>query len=166
MDPIVIVLLWLTVVALVALGIAGAVLPALPGVPMVFAGLWLGAWIDGYARIGTGTLIVLGVLTALSLLIDFVASALGAKRVGASPKAVTGAVLGSLVGLFFGLPGIILGPLVDSSFRRGLIAEGGDIGQFALSFVVNPISLVLTIGFLALLLQYAPRPSWLRWRRG
>ncbi|WP_281784001.1 DUF456 domain-containing protein [Sinimarinibacterium flocculans] len=114
MDPIVIVLLWLTVVALVALGIAGAVLPALPGVPMVFAGLWLGAWIDGYARIGTGTLIVLGVLTALSLLIDFVASALGAKRVGASPKAVTGAVLGSLVGLFFGLPGIILGPFIGA----------------------------------------------------
>lgn len=62
--------------------------------------------------------------------------------------------------------GIILGPLVDSYFRRGLIAEGGDLGQFALSFVVNPISLVLTIGFLALLLQHAPRPRWLRRRAG
>lgn len=114
MDPIVIALLWLAVVALVAIGMAGAVLPALPGVPMVFIGLWLGAWIDGYSRVGTGTLIVLGVLTALTLLIDFVASALGAKRVGASAKAVTGAVLGSIVGLFFGLPGIILGPFVGA----------------------------------------------------
>lgn len=114
MDPIVLVLLWLAVVALVALGIAGAVLPALPGVPMVFVGLWLGAWIDGYVRVGTGTLIALGVLTALALLIDFVASALGAKRVGASPKALWGAVLGSIVGLFFGLPGIVLGPFVGA----------------------------------------------------
>lgn len=114
MDPIVIALLWLAAVALIAIGIAGAVLPALPGVPMVFIGLWLGAWIDGYSRVGTGTLIVLGILTALALLIDFVASALGAKRVGASAKAVTGAVLGSIVGLFFGLPGIILGPFVGA----------------------------------------------------
>lgn len=114
MDPIVIALLWLAAVALIAIGIAGAVLPALPGVPMVFIGLWLGAWIDGYSRVGSGTLIVLGILTALALLIDFVASALGAKRVGASAKAVTGAVLGSIVGLFFGLPGIILGPFVGA----------------------------------------------------
>jgi uncharacterized protein len=125
MDPVVVILLWLAVVALVAVGLAGAILPALPGVPLVFVGLWLGAWIDGYARVGTGTLIVLGVLTALALLIDFVASALGAKRVGASPQAVWGAVLGSLVGLFFGLPGIVLGPFVGAvagelSARRGL----------------------------------------------
>jgi uncharacterized protein len=125
MDPVVVILLWLAVAALVAVGLAGAILPALPGVPLVFVGLWLGAWIDGYARVGTGTLIVLGVLTALALLIDFVASALGAKRIGASPQAVWGAVLGSLVGLFFGLPGIVLGPFVGAvagelSARRGL----------------------------------------------
>jgi uncharacterized protein len=125
MDPVVVILLWLAVVALVAVGLAGAILPALPGVPLVFVGLWLGAWIDGYARVGTGTLIVLGVLTALALLIDFVASALGAKRVGASPQAVWGAVLGSLIGLFFGLPGIVLGPFAGAvagelSARRSL----------------------------------------------
>jgi uncharacterized protein len=114
MDPAVTILLWLAVVALVGIGIAGAILPALPGVPLVFVGLWLGAWIDGYARVGTGTLIVLGVLTVLTLLIDFIASALGAKRVGASPQAVWGAVLGSMVGLFFGLPGIVLGPFVGA----------------------------------------------------
>ncbi len=114
MDPFVLILLWLGVVVLVAVGLAGAILPALPGVPMVFVGLWLGAWIDGYARVGTGTLIVLGVLTVVALLVDFVASALGAKRIGASPQAVWGAVLGSVVGLFFGLPGIVLGPFVGA----------------------------------------------------
>jgi uncharacterized protein len=125
MDPVVVILLWLAVVALVAVGLAGAILPALPGVPLVFAGLWLGAWIDGYTRVGTGVLIVLGVLTALALLIDFVASALGAQRVGASPQAVWGAVIGSVVGLFFGLPGIVVGPfagavLGELSARRSL----------------------------------------------
>lgn len=125
MDPIVAILLWLAVVVLVAVGLAGAILPALPGVPLVFVGLWLGAWIDGYARVGAGTLIALGALTALALFIDFVASALGAKRVGASPQAVWGAVLGSLVGLFFGLPGIVLGPFLGAmlgelSARRNL----------------------------------------------
>ncbi len=114
MDPVVMVLLWLAVVGLILVGMAGTVLPALPGVPLVFAGLWLGAWIDDYARVSVTTLIVLGVLTGLALLIDFVASALGAKRVGASPQAIWGAVIGSIAGLFFGLPGIILGPFVGA----------------------------------------------------
>ncbi|MDP9140383.1 MAG: DUF456 domain-containing protein [Pseudomonadota bacterium] len=114
MDPIVLILLWLAVLALVAIGLAGAVIPALPGMPLLFAGLWLGAWIDGYARVGTTTLIVLGVIVALAMTIDFIASALGAKKVGASPQAIWGSVIGSIVGMFFGLPGIILGPFVGA----------------------------------------------------
>lgn len=106
--------LWLLVFALVAAGIAGTVLPMLPGVPMIFIGLWLGAWIDGYQRVGAFTLILLGALVALSLLIDFLAGALGARRVGASPRAVSGALIGSVVGLFFGLPGLLLGPFVGA----------------------------------------------------
>lgn len=107
-------LLWLAVAVVVGVGLAGTVIPALPGVPLIFAGLWLAAWIDGYARVGAVTLTVLGVLTVLAVVIDFVASALGARRVGASPRAITGAVLGSLVGMFFGLPGIVLGPFVGA----------------------------------------------------
>ncbi|HEY0975166.1 MAG TPA: DUF456 family protein [Solimonas sp.] len=114
MDAYLSVLLWISVVALVAVGLAGAVLPVLPGVPLVFAGLWLGAWIDGYTRVGGFTIGVLAALTVLALVLDIVASALGAKRVGASPQAVTGAVLGSIVGLFFGLPGLVLGPFVGA----------------------------------------------------
>lgn len=117
--------LWIVVVVLVLAGLAGTLLPALPGTPLVFAGLWLGAWIEGYSRVSEFTMIVLGVLTALSLAVDFVAGALGAKRVGASPKAVSGAALGTVVGMFFGLPGLILGPFVGAvlgelSARRSL----------------------------------------------
>lgn len=114
MDPVMYTVLWLVALALVAVGVAGAVLPMLPGVPMVFIGLWLGAWIDDYQRVGTITLIVLGVLVVFSIVIDFVASALGAKRVGASPLAVWGSLIGSIVGMFFGLPGLLIGPFAGA----------------------------------------------------
>ena len=107
-------LLWLLAVLLVLVGLAGAVLPALPGVPLVFAGLWLAAWIDDYAQVSALTLAVLGVLTVLAMAVDLVASALGAKRVGASRQAIAGAMIGAVVGLFFGLPGLLLGPFVGA----------------------------------------------------
>ncbi len=125
MDLLTLILLWVLVVTLVGVGLSGAVVPALPGVPLVFAGLWLGAWIDGYTRVSALTLGVLAALVVLSIIIDFLAAAVGAQRVGASRQAIWGAVLGSLVGLFFGLPGIVLGPFVGAvlgelSARRSL----------------------------------------------
>jgi uncharacterized protein len=107
-------LIWIAAIGLIALGLAGTVIPALPGVPLVFAGLWLAAWADGYAHVGALTLSLLGVLVVLSVVIDFAASAMGAKRVGASPKAITGSVIGTFAGLFFGLPGLLLGPFVGA----------------------------------------------------
>ena len=107
-------LLWLLAVLLVLVGLAGAVLPALPGVPLVFAGLWLAAWIDDYAQVSALTLAVLGVLTVLAVAVDLVAYARGAKRVGASRQAIAGAMIGAVVGLFFGLPGLLLGPFVGA----------------------------------------------------
>jgi hypothetical protein len=126
MDPVTI-LLWLLVVALVLVGLAGAVLPALPGVPLVFAGLWLAAWIDGYARVGGWTLGVLAVLTLLAMAVDLIATALGAKKVGASRQAIAGAALGTLVGIFFGLPGLLLGPFIGAV--AGEMSVRGGLGQ-------------------------------------
>ena len=96
------------------MGIAGTVLPALPGPTLVFAGLVLAAWAEGFAEVGAATLAALGVLTALTFAVDFAASAFGARRVGASRRAVVGAALGMLVGLFFGLPGLVLGPFLGA----------------------------------------------------
>ena len=106
--------LWVAAAALILAGVAGTVLPAVPGPPLVLAGLCLVAWLDDFARVGGWTLAVLGVLTALTYAIDFAAAALGAKRVGASRRAIAGALIGGLVGLFFGLPGLILGPFVGA----------------------------------------------------
>ena len=117
---------------LVVIGLVGVVMPALPGIPLVFAGLLLAAWAGGFAKIGVFTLVVLGALTLLSLVIDFWATALGAKRVGASRKAVAGAMLGMLGGLVFGPIGVFVGPFAGAVagellHRRGLRQD--DLGH-------------------------------------
>ncbi len=100
--------------ALIVGGLIGAVLPTLPGIPMIFGGIWLAAAVDGYRHLGAGWLIGLGALAALGVLMDFIAAAIGAKRVGASKQAVWGATIGTFAGLFFGLPGLILGPFAGA----------------------------------------------------
>ena len=95
-------------------GVAGVVLPVLPGAPLVWLGLVLAAWADGFTRVSGWTLGFLGLLAASTLLIDFVATAAGAQRVGAGRWAILGAAAGTLVGLFFGLPGLVLGPFVGA----------------------------------------------------
>ncbi len=107
-------ILMLLAVALVAVGIVGTVVPALPGAPLVFLGLLLAAWVDHFEKVGWFTLTVLAVLTVLTFVVDFMAASLGAKRVGASWAALAGAALGMIVGLFFSIPGLILGPFVGA----------------------------------------------------
>jgi uncharacterized protein YqgC (DUF456 family) len=108
-------ILWWILAALVVIaGLLGTVVPALPGIPLMFAGLVMAAWITDFEPVGWGTLGVLAVLTILSLIIDFMAAAFGAKGQGASPRAFWGATLGAIVGMFFGLPGIILGPFIGA----------------------------------------------------
>ena len=106
--------MWVLAVVLVLLGIAGTVLPALPGAPLVFAGLLLAAWADGFAKVGWLPLTVLGVLAVATYAVDLLATALGARRVKASGLAIAGAVVGSLVGLFFGFVGLLVGPFVGA----------------------------------------------------
>jgi len=120
-------LLWILAAVLMLLGLAGVVLPALPGIPLMFAGMLVAAWIDDFTRIRTITLVILGVLTLFTLIIDFAAGALGAQRVGASRQAIVGAALGSLIGLFFGLPGLLLGPFVGGVV--GELAGNRDVNQ-------------------------------------
>lgn len=115
-------------------GLAGAVLPALPGVPLVFAGLWLGAWIDGYREVSGWWVVVFGVLTVLAMVVDFAATALGAKKVGASRQAIAGAMLGTVAGLFIGPPliGLLIGPFVGAVLgelsARGSFAHATNVG--------------------------------------
>ena len=108
-------ILWTVSGALILLGLAGTVLPALPGVTLVFVGIALAAWIDDFARIPVWLLLILGVLTAVAWVVEYAAAAMGAKRAGASQLAVVGAVAGTLAGIFSGLWGLLFMPLVGAA---------------------------------------------------
>lgn len=107
-------LLWLLSLILVIAGIVGLLLPALPGIVLVFAGLVVAAWAEDFTYVGQGTLIFLLVLCLLGYVIDFLAGALGASRYGAGKYSIIGAAIGAVAGMFFGLPGILLGPFIGA----------------------------------------------------
>src|SRR5262245_46106158 len=109
------ILLYVLGVALVIVGLAGIVLPALPGHLLILAGLVVAAWAEHFTRVGVWTLVVIAVIAAASFLVDFAAAAFGAKHLGASSRAMVGAGLGTIAGLFFGLPGVIVGPFVGAA---------------------------------------------------
>ena len=124
--------LWLLAAILVLVGIAGTVVPVLPGAPLVFLGLVCGAWADGFRKVGWFTLSILAVLMVLTLVVDLLASRWGAKRVGASWLALAGAFVGTLVGLFFNIPGLIFGPFLGAVAGEWLavrnLRQAGKVG--------------------------------------
>ncbi len=125
-------LLFVLAAILVLVGLAGIVLPALPGIPLIFAGLLLAAFAGGFEQVGAGTLVALAVLTLLSVAVDFWATAVGAKRVGASRLAIIGAVLGTLFGLFMGPLGLFVGPFAGAlagELIHGRRLDQAGIGQ-------------------------------------
>ena len=146
-------------VVLVIVGIAGTVLPALPGIPLVFAGLLLAAWADGFQHVGAWTLGTLAVLTIVSFAVDLLATALGAKRVGASRLALLGATIGTFVGLFFSFVGIFIGPFVGAVIgelihRRKLEDMGHaakvGVGTWVGLLLGTVLKLVIAFGMLGL----------------
>ncbi len=107
--------LWVLVAVLMTAGVVGTVLPVIPGAILIFAGAVLGAWIDDWSRVSAWTLGVLGLLALISIACDFVAGSLGAKRLGASSLAVSGAAIGTVVGVFTGLWGVLFMPFVGAA---------------------------------------------------
>jgi uncharacterized protein YqgC (DUF456 family) len=114
-GPVTAILLWVVATAMIVLGVAGTVLPMLPGAILVFGGIVLAAWIDGFARIPVWLLLLLAVLTAMAWAIDYLAAAAGAKRAGASKLAIIGAGVGTLAGIFSGLWGLLFMPLAGAA---------------------------------------------------
>ena len=108
-------LLWVLCIALIVLGLAGTVLPVLPGTLLVWAGIVLGAWIDDFARVSVTTVVVISVLGVVAWALDYAAGLLGAKKAGASKQALLGAAVGTVVGLFMGLVGVLFMPLVGAA---------------------------------------------------
>jgi uncharacterized protein YqgC (DUF456 family) len=130
-------------IVLVLVGLAGAVLPALPGLPFVFGGLWALAFATHYTRVGMVTLSVLVVLLIVGMAMDFIAGSLGAKKFGASKEAIAGSLVGAFVGMFFGLPGLVLGPFIGAVV--GELKARRPMGQAAVSGVGAWIGLLLGV---------------------
>jgi len=137
--------------AAMAVGIAGLILPVLPGSVLIVAGAIAVAWAEDFTRVGWGTLTAVIVLGVLVWLVDLAASLLGAKAFGASRWAVVGAGVGVLVGLFLGPAGIVLGPAVGAvafeyarnpDFQRAAKAGLGAFLGFVLGSAVK-----LALGF-------------------
>jgi uncharacterized protein len=149
---------WQLIVAilLVAIGISGIVLPLLPGVPLVFAGLLLAASTDGFAKVSILTMVIIGVIALLAWLVDLVSSMVTAKKAGASKYALWGAGIGALLGILGGIPGLIIGPAVGAiigelithkdTSRATTVGIAAGLG-FVLALVVK---VVLTLTMLAI----------------
>ena len=145
-------------VLLVMLGFAGMLLPALPGAPVMLAGFVLLAWAEDFLFVGSWTLVILAVMAAFTYVIDFGAALLGAQRFGASPRALLGAGIGAVVGLFFGLPGIFLGPLLGACI--GQLTAVGDLraaakagfGTFVGLLLGASLKIAIAVSMLALFL--------------
>ncbi len=136
---------------LMLVGIAGSVLPALPGLPVVWVGMLIAAWAGGFQHIGWPVLALLALLVLMAQAVDVLAGILGAKQLGASRRALVGATLGTLVGVFFGLPGLLLGPFLGALL--GELSAGNSVLRSThvgfgawLGFVVGSV-LKLTLGF-------------------
>lgn len=118
---------------LIAVGMLGVILPVLPGIPVAFAGMLLAAWLGDFEKISAFTIILLALLTAASVAVDFFAGLIGAKRAGASKMAMLGGALGGLLGfIVLNFIGLIIGPFIGVmavEMARGKSAhEAGKIG--------------------------------------
>jgi uncharacterized protein len=107
-------ILWIISAILTVAGLSGLLLPIIPGAPLLFLGLLFGAWAENFRYIGVWTLLILAGMTALTYLVEFSASILGVKKFGGSKRAMAGAALGGIIGLFFGIPGILIGPFLGA----------------------------------------------------
>ncbi len=118
---------YLIAALLVIVGLAGIILPVLPGIPLVFVGLLIAAWTEGFERVGWLPLVVLGVLTLISIVVDILSTVVGAQKVGASKKALLGAAIGTVAGLFFMPIGLFVGPFAGAAVGEYL--HGRQLGQ-------------------------------------
>jgi uncharacterized protein len=151
---------------LMVLGLAGSVIPLLPGPILIWLGALVWAWGDGFQRVGWPTLLVLGVVTLVAWTSDLFLSTVVSRRAGASWKAIGGSILGGLVGgiLLSGVPilGTVVGALlgavagmwgVEYSVRRdgkaALAAVRAYISGFAVAALVEMTLAFLMLGIFA-----------------
>ncbi len=149
---------------LMLVGLVGCVLPMLPGTPLVFAGIYIYAWLTGFTLISRNLIIFFLILTVFSVVIEYISSSIGSKKFGASKLGFFGAFVGAIIGVFFIPWGLIIGPLagallgelivgkkIKEAFRSG---TGAVIGFFGGTFLKIVISFAMIAFFTIRLLQH------------
>ena len=138
-------------------GMVGCILPIIPGPILSFAALLLLSWVKNWQTFSQTFLIVMAMLTALLIILDYVAPALGAKKYGASRYGLWGSAIGMITGIFFIPPwGMIVGAFVGAMV--GELASGKS-GRKALRagwgiLIGNILGIGLKLAFTAVVLFY------------
>lgn len=114
---------WTLTICLLVLGVVGSVLPLLPGPLLIFLAGLIHTFLRPESGMSWPGIIVLALLLVIAYVLDFVSGAIGAKWFGASRWGIAGVFIGGVVGLFFALPGLILGPVVGGLAFEIIFAE-------------------------------------------
>lgn len=124
-DIAVLVIKWVTVGTLMMGGLLGTFLPVLPGSFFILLGAVAHYFLFGQSASGLNwvSFVVLTLLFAASVLVDWLSGAIGAKWFGASKWGIVGAIVGGIVGMFFGFVGIIVGPLLGAFIFEMIFAK-------------------------------------------
>jgi len=136
----------------------------LPGTPLVFAGIYIYAWLTGFTIISRNLIIIFLILTVVSVVIEYISSSIGSKKFGASKLGFLGAFVGAIIGVFFVPWGLILGPLcgaligeliVGKKIKEAFRAGGGAVlGFFGGTFLKIVASFVMIALFTINLIRY------------
>ncbi len=150
-------MLMILAVICAVVGIAGCVLPALPGTPICFLGLLLARW--GGVEIASKVLVMAAVATIVVSVADYYLPIWFTKKFGGSKQATRGSMIGIVAGLFFMPWGIILGPFIGA-FLGELSNKESDgnkafkvaFGSFAAFFFGTGLKLAVSIWITVLII--------------
>jgi len=135
------------------IGQIGIILPFLPGLPLIFSAALVYAILTDFTSLNAQTIIVFGILAIISLILDWIAAALGVRKMGGSYYGMFGSFAGMIVGLMLpgvGLIGFIFGAFIGAfvfemlmgkeskaAFRAGLGSFIGFLAGGVLKFVLG-----------------------------
>jgi len=124
-DAVVSGLKWASIIGLIVVGFLGTFLPVLPGTTLIFAGVLAHYFLNGMeeSNLTWISLVAIGLIWVVTMIVDWFSGAIGAKWFGSSKWGVVGAIIGGIVGLFFSLPGLVIGPILGVFIAEILFAK-------------------------------------------
>jgi hypothetical protein len=150
------IILWVVVIALFIIGLAGTILPTLPGNLLIFGGALIYGISTGFEEVTLWVLAALGVISIGAQVLDYLAEAYGARRFGATKYGISGAIIGGVIGLMIlnigGLVlGIFLGAIIPEIILAGRSVKGalkigwgsllGFFGGTLMKFILGMVSI-------------------------